>query len=143
VANEIASTVTTYFWDAERASLRPAQILSTLPSDYTGESTAAEIAVSADGRFVYCSNRGHDSIAAFASDLRTGLLTSAGWTSSQGRTPRYIGFDPSHSFLCATNEQSDTVITYRADAATGRLAGAGTPVQNASPVSIAFAALPA
>jgi 6-phosphogluconolactonase len=141
VVNEIASTIATYSWDAERGSLRPAQILPTLPSDFTRESTAAEIAVSADGHFVYCSNRGHDSIATFTSDPGTGLLTPAGWTSSRGRTPRYIGFDPSYSYLCATNEQSDTVATYRADAATGRLAVTGSPVQNASPVSIAFAVL--
>jgi 6-phosphogluconolactonase len=143
VVNEIASTVTTYFWDAERGSLRPVQILPTLPPDYTGENTAAEIAVSAAGRFVYCSNRGHDSIAAFSSDPGTGLLTTAGWTPSKGRTPRYIGFDPSHSLLCATNEQSDVIVTFRVDAATGRLTTAGSPVQNASPVSIAFAALTA
>ena len=143
VANEIDSTVTTYHWNAERGSLQPAQILPTLAPDYTGENTAAEIAVSADGRFVYCSNRGHDSIATFTSDPRTGLLTAAGWTPSQGHTPRYIGFDPSYSFLCATNEQSDTVVTYRAAAATGRLATVGSPVQNASPVTIAFALLPA
>jgi integrase len=77
-------------------------------------------------------------IAAFAVDQRSGMLTSTGWTASQGRTPRFIGFDPSHSFLCVTNEQSDTVITFRADAG-GRLTVAGSPVQNASPVSIAFA----
>jgi 6-phosphogluconolactonase (cycloisomerase 2 family) len=75
----------------------------------------------------------------FTSDPKTGLLTAAAWTPSQGRTPRYIGFDPSYSLLCATNEQSDTVVTYRADGATGRLAVTGSPVQNASPVSIAFA----
>jgi 6-phosphogluconolactonase (cycloisomerase 2 family) len=143
VVNEIASTVTTHFWDADRGSLRPVQILPTLPPDHTGENTTAEIAVSADGRFVYCSNRGHDSIATFTSDPRTGLLSTSGWTPSRGRTPRYIGFDPSHSLLCATNEQSDTVVTYRADAATGRMAVTGAPVQNASPVSIAFAARPA
>lgn len=138
VVNEISSTLTTYFWDAERGSLRPVQILPTLPSDYTGANTAAEIAVSAGGRFVYCSNRGHDSIATFQSDPRTGVLTSSGWTPSQGRTPRYIGFDPSHSWLCAANEQSDTVVTFRAEPATGRLTVVGSPVENASPVSIAF-----
>jgi 6-phosphogluconolactonase (cycloisomerase 2 family) len=95
------------------------------------------------GRFVYCSNRGRDSIATFTSDPRTGLLTAAGWTPSQGRTPRTIGFDPSHVLLCATNEQSDAVVTFRADAATGRLAVTGSPVPNASPACIAFAALPA
>jgi 6-phosphogluconolactonase (cycloisomerase 2 family) len=142
VVNELASTIATFSWDAERGSLRPLQILPTQPPDYTGENTAAEIAVSAGGRFVYASNRGHDSVATFASDPRTGLLTATAWNPSQGRTPRYIGFDPSHSFLCATNEQSDTIVTWRAAAATGRLAVTGSPVRNASPVSIAFAAWP-
>ena len=138
VVNEIASTVTTYFWDVDRGSLRAVQILPTLPSDYTGENTAAEIAVSAGGRFVYCSNRGHDSVAAFRSDPRTGLLASAGWTASQGRTPRFIGFDPERRFLCVANEQSDTVIIFRADGETGTLSRQGSPVQNGSPVCIAF-----
>jgi len=138
VVNEIASTIATYYWEAEHGGLRPAQILPLLPSDYTGESTGAEIAVSAGGRFVYCSNRGHDSIAIFSADSRTGLLTPAGWTSSQGRTPRFIGFDPSRRFLYAANEQSDTVVTFLADQATGRLTPAGQPVSNASPVAIAF-----
>ena len=138
VVNEIASTVTTYFWDVDRGSLRAVQILPTLPPDYTGENTAAEIAVSAGGRFVYCSNRGHDSVAAFRSDPRTGLLASAGWTASQGRTPRFIGFDPERRFLCVANEQSDTVILFRADGETGTLSRQGSPVQNGSPVCIAF-----
>ena len=140
VLNELASTIARYSWDAESGSRGPVHILPTLPPDYTGENTAAEIAVSGGGRFVYASNRGHDSVATFASDPRTGLLTATGWNPSQGRTPRYIGFDPSHSSLCATNEQSDTVVTWRAAAATGRLAVTGSPVHNASPVSIAFAA---
>lgn len=142
VLNEIASTVTTYFWDAERGSLRPVEILPTLPSDYTGENTAAEIAVSAAGRFIYCSNRGHDSSAAFTADPRTGRLTAIGWTPSQGRTPRFIGFDPACTRLYAANEQSDIIVPFRADAETGRLSPAGPPVPNASPVSIAFARFP-
>jgi len=121
--------------------LRAAQILPLLPSDYTGESTGAEIAVSGGGRFVYCSNRGHDSIAIFSADSRTGLLTAAGWVSSQGRTPRFIGFDPSRRFLYAANEQSDTIVAYLAHPSTGRLTPAGQPVRNASPVAIAFASL--
>jgi 6-phosphogluconolactonase len=143
VLNEIASTVTTYNWDAERGSLRAVQILPTLPPEYTAENTAAEIAIGAGGRFVYCSNRGHDSIAAFSSDPRTGMLTALGWTPTQGRTPRFIGFDPSQSLLCAANEQSDLIVTYRADAATGKLTAMGSPVQIASPSCIAFAGLPA
>ena len=142
VVNEISSTVTTYFWDAERGSLRAVQILPTIPPEYTGENTGAEIAVSAAGRFVYCSNRGHDSIAAFAVDPTTGMLTVSGWTPSQGRIPRFIGFDPSHTLLCATNEQSDLIVTFRADAATGRLTPAAAPLPYASPATIAFAAWP-
>jgi 6-phosphogluconolactonase (cycloisomerase 2 family) len=138
VVNEMASSITTYAWDAEHGSLRPVQILPTLPPDFTGESTIAEIAVPTSGRFVYCSNRGHDSVATFGADPRTGMLTSSGWTSANGRVPRYLGFDPSNSLLSVTNEQSDSVVTFRANPTTGRLTPAGTPVQTASPCSIAF-----
>ena len=118
--------------------MQPLQILSTLPPDYTGENSGAEIAVAARGRFVYCSNRGHDSIARFAADPRTGLLTATGWTPSQGRVPRFIGLDPSGRFLYATNEQSDNVVIWRADSGTGHLTPTGHVERNMSPVSIAF-----
>ena len=138
VLNEISSTVATYFCDAERGHLRAVQILPVTPPEFTAENTAAEIAVSHAGRFVYCSNRGHDSIAAFSADPNTGLLTSAGWTPTQGRSPRFIGFDPAQRFLYAANEHSDTIVGFRPDPATGRLAPAAAPVPNPSPVSIAF-----
>lgn len=137
--NEISSSIVTYYLEAEHGGLRPVQILPSLPSDYTGENTGSEVAVSPGGRFVYCSNRTHDSIAIFAVDPATGLLTSAGWVSSQGRIPRFIGFDPSGRFLYAANEQSDTVVSWRADPSTGRLTPTGQVVRNASPVAIAFA----
>ena len=141
VLNEIGNTVVTCQWEAERGHLRPVQILPSLPPDYTGENTAAEIVVSPDGRFVYCSNRGHDSIAVFAADPVTGLLTPVSWTPSQGRTPRFIALDPAGRFLYAANEQSDTIVPFRIDSATGRLTPAGRPVSNLSPVTIAFANL--
>jgi 6-phosphogluconolactonase (cycloisomerase 2 family) len=139
VLNEIGSSIATYYLEAEHGSMWPVQVLPTLPSDYTGENTASEIAVSAGGRFVYCSNRSHDSIAIFAADSSTGLLTSAGWVSSRGRIPRFIGFDPSCRFLYAANEQSDTVVSWLADSSTGRLTPTEQVVRNASPVAIAFA----
>ncbi len=142
VVNEISSSISTYYWDAERGHLRPVQILPAIPPEFTGENTGAEIAVSSQGRFVYCSNRGHDSIAIFAVDRNTGLLKSAGWVSSQGRTPRFIGFDPSRQFLYAANEHSDNVRRWRADPDSGLLSPSGQPVRNPSPVTIAFASRP-
>lgn len=139
VLNEISSTVTTYHWDAARGNLRTLQIVQAVPQDYTGENTSAEIAVSAGGRFVYCSNRGHDSIAGFAADPATGLLTCVGWAPSRGITPRFIGLDPSQRFMYAANEQSDTVVAWRVDATNGRLTPTAQVVRNASPVTIAFA----
>jgi len=139
VLNEIGSTVATYYLEAEHGSLRPVEILPTLPSDYTGESIASEIALSSGGRFVYCSNRGHDSIAVFAVDANTGLLTSAGWVPARGRIPRFIGFDPVCRFLYAANEQSDTVVSWLADSSTGRLTPTEQVIRTASPVAIAFA----
>ena len=137
VLNEIGSSVTTYYWEAEHAGLRPVRILPTLPSDYVGENASAEIAVSPGGKFVYCSNRGHDSIAIFAADPE-GMLTPAGWAKSQGKTPRFITFDPAgRQFYCA-NEQADTIVPFRQDSATGGLTPAGQPVKNASAVAIAF-----
>jgi 6-phosphogluconolactonase (cycloisomerase 2 family) len=138
VLNEISSTIATWFWDSERGHLRAAQILSTLPVDFTGENTASEIAVGAGGRFVYCSNRGHDSIAQFAADPATGLLGAPEWSATQGRTPRFIGFDPARRFLYATNEQSDTIVAFRAGEG-GRLTRTAQAVPNGSPVSIVFA----
>jgi 6-phosphogluconolactonase (cycloisomerase 2 family) len=139
VANEISSTVATYEWDAEQQALRPLQILPSLPSDFTGENTTAEIVVSSNGRFVYCSNRGHDSVAIFAADSQSGLLRSIGWTSSRGKSPRFISFDPAGRFLYIANEQGDTIAAFRLNQETGGLTDTGEIVRNASPVTIAFA----
>jgi 6-phosphogluconolactonase len=135
VLNELNSTTATYRWEA--GALHPIQLLPSLPSDFTGDNTAAEIIVSAGGRFVYCSNRGHDSIAMYAADPKTGLLTSLGWVSTQGKSPRFIALDPSQHFLYAANEQGDTIVTFRAEPATGRLTATGQVIRSASPVTIA------
>jgi 6-phosphogluconolactonase len=139
VINEISNTVVTYYLEAEHGGLRPVQVLPSLPSNCVHENTGSEITVQSGGRFVYCSNRTHDSIAIFATDPATGLLTSIGWVPSQGRIPRFIGFDPSYRFLYACNEQSDTITFWRVDPSTGHLTPTGQTVRNASPVTIAFA----
>lgn len=138
VLNEINNTVTTWMWEAERGHLKAAQILPTLPADYTGENTASEIEAAHGGQFVYCSNRGHDSVALFTADPRTGLLSPAGWEPSRGRIPRFIGVEPNGRFLYAANEQSDNIVSWRLDSATGRLSSTAEVVETPSPVSIAF-----
>jgi len=139
VANEIDSTVTTYRWDAARGSLAPLQIVPTLPTSFTGNSTAAEIAVAPSGRFVYASNRGHDSIVIFSADKASGLLAPLGWEPTQGSTPRFFALDPSARWLYAANESGDTIVTFRVDPASGKLALTGQIVKVASPVCIVFA----
>jgi 6-phosphogluconolactonase len=137
VINELGSAMTTYQFDAARGALKPVQILPTIPQTYTGDNTAAEVAVSPSGRFVYGSNRGHDSIVTFAADA-TGMLTPIDWTSTQGTTPRYFGLDPTGSYLYAANQTSDTVVVFRVDAATGRLATTGEILKVGAPCTIAF-----
>jgi 6-phosphogluconolactonase (cycloisomerase 2 family) len=139
VLNELDSTTATYRWDAESGSLAPMQVITTLPTDFTGYSTTAEIAVAPDGRFVYCSNRGNDSVAIYAADATSGLLAPIGWQPTQGSGPRFICLDPAGRFLYAANEQGDTVVTFSVDGASGKLAPTGQVIENASPVTIVFA----
>src|SRR5215470_14717646 len=138
VLNELDSTIATYRFDSERGALKPIQVMSTLPTDFTGYSTTAEIAVSPDGRFVYGSNRGHDSVTIFAANPE-GLLSVVGWQPTQGSSPRFIGLDPAGHFLYAANEQGDTVVTFRVDGSSGKLTPTGQVIKNGSPVTIVFA----
>ncbi len=138
VLNELDSTIATYRFDTERGALTALQVMSTLPPDFTGYSTTAEIAVSPDGRFVYGSNRGHDSVTIFGVNPE-GLLSVVGWQPTQGSGPRFIGLDPAGHFLYAANEQGDTVVTFRVDTGSGKLTPTGQVIKNASPVTIVFA----
>jgi 6-phosphogluconolactonase len=142
VLNELDSTIATYGWDTERGTLAPVQVTTTLPAGFSGASTTAEIAVAPDGRHVYVSNRGHDSVAIYAADERSGLLTSIGWQLTLGRGPRFIGLDPTGRFLHAANEQSNMVVTFGVDAGSGALVPTGQVIANGSPVAIVFAGKP-
>ena len=138
VINELDSTVTTYRYDAEHGELKPMQILSVLPATFTGNNRSSEIAITASGRFVYASNRGHDSIAIFSVDQATGMLSSVSWESTQGKNPRFFSLDPTGAFMYAANENSDTIVTYRVDPATGKLSPTGQIIKTGSPVCIIF-----
>ncbi|MBL8703100.1 MAG: lactonase family protein [Alphaproteobacteria bacterium] len=138
VCNELDSTVMACRWDAEAGTLAPLQVVASLPEDFVGANTTSELAISRDGRFVYCSNRGHDSIAIYAVDPASGRLAAVGWEKSQGRDPRYIGIEPNGRFLYAANEQGDSIVTFALDAASGRLTPTGQVIPLGSPVTIAF-----
>jgi 6-phosphogluconolactonase len=139
VVNELDSTVTAYRLDPGRGNLTPFQVVSTLPDTFVGHSRAAEIMVSKDGRCVYASNRGHDSIAIFSVDPASRRLTSIGSEKSHGRTPRFFTLDPAGAWMFIANEDSDNIVTFRVDRQTGMLSHEGVSVQTGSPVCIVLA----
>ena len=139
VLNELHSTVTAFARDPEKGSLKELQTLATLPKDFTGENTSADIHVSPDGRFVYCSNRGHDSIAIFGINPRGGL-SSTGHESTRGMTPRNFAIDPTGDFLLVANQKSDSIVVFRRERNTGRLNSTGQLAQAPSPVCLKFTA---
>ena len=138
VINEIDSTMTTYQFEPERGVLKPVQVISTLPSSYTGNNSTAEVWVAPSGRFVYGSNRGHDSIVVFAIDQSAGTLTPIAWQSTEGKTPRYFGLDPSATNLYAANQNSDTVVRFQVNPTTGMLTPTHQVVTVKSPTTIIF-----
>ena len=140
VLNELHSTVTAFARDPEKGSLKELQTLTALPKDFTGRNTSADIHVSLDGRFLYCSNRGHDSIAIFAIDPRRGGLTTVGHESTRGVTPRNFAIDPSGAFLLVANQNSDNIVVFRLNQKTGRLSATGQVAQVPSPVCLKFTA---
>jgi 6-phosphogluconolactonase len=138
--NELDLTVTAFAFEPEAGRLTPIQTLSTLPpdvADRTGFSTA-EIVVHPSGRFVYASNRGHDSIAMYTVDEASGRLSFLGTEPIRGKTPRNFVLDPTGRFLLAAGQQSDTVTVFAVDEATGRLAFTGQSEAVPAPVCIRF-----
>jgi 6-phosphogluconolactonase len=136
VINELDSTMTAFSYDASGGRLRPLQTLSTLPADYIGENTCADVHVSPNGRFLYGSNRGHDSIAVFAIDERSGQLKPVEHVSTGGKTPRNFIIDPTGTFLLVANQKSDSVVTLRINGRTGKLEPTGQVVEIPTPVCL-------
>ncbi|MEX2560390.1 MAG: beta-propeller fold lactonase family protein, partial [Pirellulales bacterium] len=140
VINELASTVTALAYDADRGVLEPTQTISTLPEDYTPASYTAEVQVHPSGKFVYGSNRGHDSIAIFSVDADTGRLKSRGQQPTGGKTPRNFSIDPTGSYLLAANQESDNIVVFRIEPASGELEPTGHSIDVPKPVCIKFLA---
>lgn len=126
--NEIASSVIAFTWDAAAGTLAEQQTISTLPADFKGESAGAELEVHPNGKFLYASNRGHDSLAAFAIDATSGRLTLIGHISSRGKTPRNFALDPTGKWIVCTNHGSDNAVIFRVNADNGQLTPVGEPV---------------
>lgn len=134
--NELNSTVVALAYAARPGQFREINTLSTLPAGFAGPNAAADIHVAPNGRFLYASNRGHDSLVVFAIDVRTGGLALVQHLSSQGRTPRNFALDPSGQILLAGNQHSSTIFTYFIDDQSGRLTPTGQSVPVPTPVCL-------
>lgn len=137
VIDEMKSTVTAFNYDAASGTLKEMQNTSTLPKDFTGEDNSAEIEVDAKGRFLYASNRGHDSITVFAI-AKNGRLTPVEYVPTQGKAPRSFRIDPTGDYLFAANQDTGSIVQFRIDPKTGRLTATGKKVELYKPVCIQF-----
>ena len=133
VINELGSTIGHLSFDAASGAFEVVEIVSTIPAGFTAENRCADLHMSSDERFLYGSNRGHDSIAIFAVDPKNRRLTLLGFAPTEGRTPRNFALSPSEKIVLAANQNGDSITVFRRDPATGLLdrlrnLEVGTPV---------------
>lgn len=140
VINEMTCTITAFSYDATKGALSEIQSISTLPKDQPvlASYSTAELEVHPDGKFLYGSNRGHDTIAVFAIDPQSGKLSLVQHESTQGKIPRSFAIDPTGTFLLAANQNSDTVVPFRIDPQSGRLTATGDKIEVGSPVCVTY-----
>lgn len=141
VISEMQGSVTAFAYDATSGALHSLQTISTLPKGFSGSIEDAEIEVHPSGKFLYASNRGHDSIAEFAIDASKGTLTLVDIVPTGGKTPRSFEIDPTGSLLFAANEDSNNIVIFRIDTETGRLTPSGKPLDVGKPVCVKFVAI--
>jgi 6-phosphogluconolactonase len=137
VINELDSTITTFAHDNSEGSLQALQTVSTLPFSWTNQNNTAEIEVHPGGKYVYGSNRGHDSIAIYSIEGK-GLLKPVDFPFAMGKNPRNFTIDPSGQFLLVANQSSDVIIVFRIDESTGKLTDTGYKVGIGAPVCLKF-----
>ena len=139
VINELGGTIVTYACDPETGALTAKQTVSTLPAGYKGTSICAEIRLHPNGRFVYGSNRGHDSIAVFARNATDGTLTPVEIVPSGGAHPRNFALSPDGAWLVCANRDSNNLVVFKVDASTGRLTATGHTATVPQAVCVLFA----
>ncbi len=136
--NEMGNTIVAFAYDAEAGTLTELQTVSALPDIFNGRSTTADIHVAPSGKFLYGSNRGHDSLVVYAIDPATGALTYVEHVATQGQTPRNFALDPTGAFLIAANQDGNNLVVFRVDAATGKLTPTGHKIEVSMPVCVKF-----
>ncbi len=138
VINELDGTMSVYAYDASSGSLTELQTCSTLPDDYTGENSCADVHVSPCGRFLFGSNRFQDSIVSYRIDENLGTLSLVGWEPTHGKTPRNIALSPDGQYLLVENQDSHTIVTMKINQETGELSATGDVAEVPSPVCAIF-----
>lgn len=136
--NDLSNKITVFQIELGKGTLEKEQDISTLPADFVGENTTAEIFVHPNGKFLYGSNRGHDSIAVF-SIADDGRLSPVEHASTQGKGPRSFAIDPSGKWLIAANERTNDLFIFKLDPETGKLTPAGSRIEVGAPVCVMFA----
>jgi 6-phosphogluconolactonase len=134
----MGNCIMTFAWDSVKGNLTELQTVSTVPADFKGINNCAEIEVHPNGKFLYASNRGHDSIVQFSIDPSSGKLTLVEHVAAQGHKPRNFSFDPTGKWMIVTNHASDNAVVFRIDEKNGRLTQHGLPVQVPSPFCVRF-----
>ncbi|QNH64114.1 lactonase family protein [Hymenobacter sediminicola] len=136
LTNELTSTVSALAYDNTAGTFRELHTLSARPTDFSGPNTCADIHVAPNGRFVYATNRGHDSVVVFAIDVMSGRLTPVQHVGTQGKTPRNFAIDPTGAILLVANQNSNNIVTYFINAQTGLLTPTGAAVEVPAPVCL-------
>lgn len=138
VVSELSSTATSFSYDAKTGDLKRVNTVSTLPPEFSGRNDVAEVAVHPNGRYLYVSNRGMDSIALFAIDPKKGTLSPRGGVPTGGKEPRHFALDPAGNFMFVENQLSDTIVIFHVDATSGELTPTGDTLSVPSPVCLKF-----
>lgn len=125
-------------YDAATGSLHHIHTKPTLPHGFAEASTCAEVQITPSGKFLYGSNRGHNSVVVYAVDPDAGTLELVGHESTQGRIPRNFEVDPHGEFLAAANQDTNNIVMFRIDAATGALSPTGHSVEVGTPICVRF-----
>jgi 6-phosphogluconolactonase len=136
--NELDSTVSAFNYDADSAAMRIISTTSTRPEGFSGHNSGAQIVIHPSGRFLYSSNRGHNSIATFVLDVDTGHPRLTGLVPCQGQTPRNFNVDPTGDFLIVANVGSSNFASFRIDPTSGQLSATGHSVTCPKPVCVMF-----